>query len=192
MFHIQLVTDLAAGDCFGKPAHDPPKAARLLIGLRPLNFTDDRMHAHDIVALGGTAAFQKWQQRLFKTLAQGDVIDNLRRRFRQRQFRPDRQAWKKQIGRMDSLGAAHRQQRLVVREQAYRLMRRACQQFFQIFNQGLIGVFNRLRHRSIERQLAGIDPVEQVFYGFGQDRHAIDIDDLQRTVRLMQMGLGLM
>ncbi|MNN86202.1 hypothetical protein D3C81_2035860 [compost metagenome] len=57
-----------------------------------------------------------------------------------RQLRPDRQVREKQIGRVDTFRTAYLQQGAIVGKQAHRLMRRTGQQFFQVFEQGLIGM----------------------------------------------------
>ena len=98
--------------------HDPPKCARLLIGLLPFDFADDIPHGQRVDLFGcAMATTQKRQQRPLETLPQGGITGRRTgRRFGRRQLRPDGQIGKKQVGRMDSFGAADLQQCTVIGE----------------------------------------------------------------------------
>ncbi len=70
-------------------------------------------------------------------------------------------------------------------------MRCTWQQFFQIFYQCLVRTFDYLHNILSQAQLARLNPIQQVFDGFGNDRNTIDIHDLQGAVRLVQIGPGV-
>ncbi len=42
-----------------------------------------------------------------------------------------------------------------------------------------------------QAQLGRLNAIQQVFNGFGNDRNAVDINDLQGAMRLMQIRLGM-
>ena len=89
---------------------------------------------------------------------------------------------------MDPLGTAQFEQRAVIRKQPHRLMSAAGQQFVEIFDQCLVSVFYHADRSGSQRDLAGLDAFEQIFGSLGDDGDAVDIDNLQRAVGLMQIA----
>ena len=52
-------------------------------------------------------------------------------------------------------------------------------------------MIDRRHQRRSELLLPGRQPIVEFLDGFGQDRHAVDIDDLQCAMCLVQLGLCL-
>ena len=92
---------------------------------------------------------------------------------------------------MDARRALRLQNGFVIRVQAHRLLRRTRQYMFQIFQQGLVSITDDVSVVLGQRNFVRCQTRQQLFDGFGDDRHAIDIHHLQRAVGLMQMGLGM-
>ncbi len=70
-------------------------------------------------------------------------------------------------------------------------MQCARQQFFQVLDDCNTGAAVSLRHRFAERRLFVECAIKHLFDGIGNDRHAVNVDDLQSAVRLMQVSTGL-
>ena len=105
-------------------------------------------------------------------------------------WRTGRQVGKKQIGFGYAFGAARLHHRLIGREQSHRLVRRTFDDFVQVRGQRCK---RRQQHPAlggVEHDLPALDQVEQALAFFGQPGDAIEPDDLQCAVRLMQMHLA--
>jgi hypothetical protein len=96
-----------------------------------------------------------------------------------------RKIGKEQVGRMHPLGAARLEQIAVVGVEVQRMMVGVAQQLLEVFEQGLEHARHQRRHRGIERDLPALDRIEQLFGFLGDQRHTVDRNHLQRTVRLV-------
>ena len=102
--------------------------------------------------------------------------------------RARRQVRKKQIRLGDALGAARLHHGLIGREQAHRLMRRAFDHFIQIGGERFERVEQRLTPGCVEHDLATLRHLQQAFAFFGQLGYAIEPDNFQCAMRLVQVG----
>ena len=104
--------------------------------------------------------------------------------------RPDGQVRIEKIGGVDALGVAQREQRPVTRKQPYRLVGSAGEKLLEVLGHRAVCSADGLDGLRGAGPGRGLKTLEQALDLFGDEGDTLEIDDLQRPVSLMQVGLG--